>query len=98
MDCNIALVRMLGYESKEELLQIAVPQVFVDSAERREQVRNLQQSAAIRCQEVRLRRKDGSVVICLDTARAICDDSGELVRLLITRIRPSFRLSRRSEE
>ena len=81
VDCNIALVRMLGYESKEELLQIAVPQLFVDSAERREQVRNLQQSAAIRCQEVRLRRKDGSVVICLDTARAICDDTGKLVRL-----------------
>ena len=81
LDCNIALVRMLGYDNKEELLQIAVPQVFVDSAERRDQVTNLQQSAAVRCQEVRLKRKDGGVVICLDTARAICDDHGRLVRL-----------------
>jgi len=81
LDCNIALVRMLGYDSKEELLQIAVPQLFVDSAARREQVRTLQQTAALRCQEVRLKRKDGSIVICLDTSRAICDDHGGLLRL-----------------
>ncbi|MBZ5566896.1 MAG: PAS domain S-box protein [Acidobacteriia bacterium] len=81
LDCNMALVRMLGYDTKEELLAIPVPQLFLDSSERREQVRVLEQSAALRCQEVRLKRKDGSIAICLDTARAICDDSGKLVRL-----------------
>src|SRR5512147_259673 len=38
VDCNIALVRMLGYERKEELLQIAVPELFVDAVERQQQV------------------------------------------------------------
>ena len=30
---------------------------------------------------LRLKRKDGSIVICLDTSRAICDDHGGLLRL-----------------
>ena len=81
LDCNMALVRMLGYDTKEELLAIPVPQLFLDASERREQVRILEQSAALRCQEVRLKRKDGSILICLETARAICDSSGKLVRL-----------------
>jgi two-component system NtrC family sensor kinase len=81
LDCNLALVRMLGYDSKEELLQVSVPQLFLDSSERREQVRALEQSATLRCCEVRLQRKDGGIVICLDTARGICDNSGKLVRL-----------------
>ncbi len=81
LDCNMALVRMLGYESKQELLQIEQSQLFADPAARRDQVRQLQQSAAIRSQEVRLKGKDGRCVICLDTARAIFDDHGSLLRL-----------------
>jgi two-component system NtrC family sensor kinase len=81
LDCNMALVRMLGYETKEALLAVPVRDLFVDSSQRDEQVRMLQQSTALRCQEVRLRRKDGGEVICLDTSRAICEDQGRLVRL-----------------
>ncbi len=81
LDCNMALVRMLAYDTKEELLGVPVPAIFVDASERDEQVRTLQQSATIRCQEVHLKRKDGMQVTCLDTSRAICDEGGRLVRL-----------------
>src|SRR6266481_4194055 len=35
LDANPALVRMLGYDSKEELLKRQVPEIFVDRAERK---------------------------------------------------------------
>ncbi|MGI9102841.1 MAG: PAS domain S-box protein [Terriglobales bacterium] len=81
LDCNLALARMLGYESKEELMGVPVPSLFVNAAERVEQIKHLEQTAALRCCEVRLRRKDGGTVICLDTSRAILDGKGKVTRL-----------------
>jgi PAS domain S-box-containing protein len=81
LDCNMALVRMLGYSSKEELLGVPATELYVDTAERGRQIRLLQQTMALRSQESRLYHKNGSMVICLDTARAICDGQGNLVRL-----------------
>ncbi len=81
LDCNMALVRMLGYETKQELLGVSVPDLFVTASDRQGQVKLLEQSSGVRCQEVRLKRKDGGAVICLDTARAIFDEGGKLVRL-----------------
>lgn len=79
-DCNEALVRMLGYGTKEELLQVPVPNLYVDPEQRLEQMRELERSVVLRCRELRLRRKDGSTVICLDSVRAILDPTGRPVQ------------------
>ncbi len=80
LDCNQALVRMLGYSSKEELLAVPVQEHYCDGGERAGNLRHLERSAAVRHRELKLRRKDGRMLVCLDTARAIFDTSGQAIR------------------
>ncbi|MEK6569153.1 MAG: PAS domain S-box protein, partial [candidate division NC10 bacterium] len=80
LDANPSLVRMLGYESKEELLGVNVHSLFLDPSQRSAELLALERSGAIEDCEIVLRRKDGSQIICLDSSTAIRDSSGEIVR------------------
>ncbi len=80
VDVNPALVRMLGYGSKEELLKIRVPEIFVDRAERKTVQDEVDRQPLIQGREITLVRKDGTSVVCLNTAAAVRDNSGRVVR------------------
>jgi len=80
LDTNPALVRMLGYESKEELLGVNVDDLFLDPQERASELFALEKSDSLEDREIVLQRKDGSQIICLDSATAIRDSSGQIVR------------------
>ncbi len=80
VDANPALVRMLGYHSKEELLKIPVPEIFVDRAERKSIRDQVDRQPMIQGREVTLIRKDGTSVVCLNTAAAVRDNSGRILR------------------
>jgi PAS domain S-box-containing protein len=80
LDVNPAAVRMLGYESKEELLKQPVDRHFVGSAERAALLEELQRSGSVRDRELTLRRKDGSFIRVLNSSVAIRDAAGEFVR------------------
>jgi PAS domain S-box-containing protein len=79
LDANTALVNMLGYETKEELLALPASQLSFHGQEaalgKTEKGTN-----GIRAREIRLRRKDGSAAIFLDTSRAILDGYGNAIR------------------
>ena len=80
LDVNPALVRMLGFDSKEEVLKRRVPEIFVDQAERK-MVRDLvDRQPMIQGREITLIRKDGTSIVCLNTAAAVRDNSGRVVR------------------
>lgn len=79
LDCNNALVRMLGYGSKEELLRTPAQELYPNPGDRPAVLRGLEQNRTVR-QEIRLRRKDGQSIICLNTGRAVTDGSGNVVR------------------
>src|SRR5258705_9337307 len=57
VDVNPALVRMLGYGSKEELLKIRVPEIFVDRAERKTVQDEVDRQPLIQGREITLVRK-----------------------------------------
>jgi len=62
LEVNSALVRMLGYSSKEELLQVDIPhELYFTPEERERAVQRLQKSPG-EVSIYRLRRKDGSEV------------------------------------
>src|SRR5882762_9999143 len=77
---GVVLVRMLGYGSKEELLKIRVPEIFVDRAERKTVQDEVDRQPLIQGREITLVRKDGTSVVCLNTAAAVRDNSGRVVR------------------
>jgi PAS domain S-box-containing protein len=80
IDCNLALARMLGYDSKEELMGVPVPDHYVDKEQRVRERREMEQSAAIRQHEIKLKKRDGTHITVLDSSRAVFDDVGRAVR------------------
>ncbi|MGB7846526.1 MAG: PAS domain S-box protein [Candidatus Acidiferrum sp.] len=80
LEVNPALVRMLGYESKQELLEKKVSEVFVDEEQRNSLAREVRRQPSPQGREITLSRKDGQPIVCLNTATAVRDTAGKIVR------------------
>jgi PAS domain S-box-containing protein len=80
VDVNPALVRMLGYDSKEEVLKRRVPEIFVDREERKIVKDEIERQPMIQGKEITLIRRDGTSIVCLNTAAAVRDNSGRVLR------------------
>jgi PAS domain S-box-containing protein len=81
LDCNQALVRMLGYSSREELLAVDITRDLYLSPEQRAQaLRQMEPQDYIREFEVTLRRKDRAPVHVQETSFAIRDHAGSVIQ------------------
>jgi len=80
LDVNPAFVKMLGYGSKDELLAIPAGEIGTEGADESVLGRGKDDGGATRMRELRLRRKDRSVAICMDASRAVWDGSGNIMR------------------
>jgi PAS domain S-box-containing protein len=80
LDANPALVRMLGYDSKEDLLKRQVAEILVDRDERKLLKEQVERQAMLQGREITLVRKDGTSIVCLNTAAAVRDNRGAVVR------------------
>ena len=80
LDGNPALVRMLGYDSKAELLSRKVEEILIDRSERKLLKDQVERQTSMQGREITLIRKDGTSIICLNTAAAVRDPSGQVVR------------------
>jgi len=79
LEVNPALVTILGYENKEELLNLPPAQLNVDASEQPVLGRVGSQSGSTRTREIRLKRKDGGIVVCVDTSTGVMHE-GRIVR------------------
>ncbi len=79
LDANPALVSMLGYSEKSELLTVE-PAAF--NFDRGQPVlgRAIDDRGGLRTREIKLRRKDGTAAIVMDSSRAVWDTSGNIIR------------------
>ena len=80
LDANPALVRMLGYANKEELLKLSVPEIYMDRQERAALLAEIDEMGRLRSREITLRRLDGTPILCLDTCSVVRDPSGQILR------------------
>jgi PAS domain S-box-containing protein len=80
LDANPALVRMLGYDSKEELLSHSLADVLPDAQQRRLLRHEVDSEPMLQGRELTLIRKDGQPIICLNTAAVVRDTSGRVLR------------------
>jgi PAS domain S-box-containing protein len=80
LEVNPALVKMLGYDSKEELLSKRVSEFVADEEQRSALIRDINRQPSPEGRELTLRRKDGQLIYCLNTATAVRDTSGKVIR------------------
>jgi PAS domain S-box-containing protein len=102
LDVNPALVAMLGYSGKDELFSLPPTGLNADDDPAPVLGRTGSQSENTRTREVRLKKKDGSIAVCVDTSTGVMD-AGRIVRYQgtlvdVTEKRAMERQLRRQEE
>jgi PAS domain S-box-containing protein len=81
VEVNDALVRILGYGSREEVVQLDIPTEVYFSPRRREELAEMfAREGGLRNQEEIFRRKDGSPVHVFINCFAVRDTSGAIVQ------------------
>ena len=80
LDANPALVKILGYATKEELLALDPVKLNVDPAEEPVLGRAPDDRGGVRAREIMLRKKDGTPAVFLESSRAVWDAAGKLIR------------------
>jgi len=80
LDGNAALVQVLGYESKEDLLALDPRALNSDPNQNPVLGRTADDQGGVRTREIMLRRKNGTLGVFLDTSRAVWDAGGKIVR------------------
>lgn len=73
ISANPALVALLGYDSVAELMAIrAVSDLWVNPEERDELVKTIKIKQSVVNAEIRLKRKDGTQIVALESAYVVC--------------------------
>jgi two-component system NtrC family sensor kinase len=81
VEINDALVRILGYDSRDEVLRLDIPtQVYFSPQRRQELAERLKQTGEMHNHEEMLRRKDGSPVHVFMNCYAMRDIAGNVVQ------------------
>jgi PAS domain S-box-containing protein len=79
LDANPALVSMLGYAEKGALLATEPAALNFDPGQP-VLGRAMDDRGGVRTREIKLRRKDGTAAVFLDSSRAVWDTSGNIIR------------------
>ncbi len=83
IEVNDALVRMLGYDSCEELLEIDIESDLYALPDDRDAFKEkIEKDIVIEDHETRLRKKDGKHIVCLESSYGRRDESGRIVEYL----------------
>jgi len=80
VDCNCALLEMLGYSNKEEFLKIEIAEdLYVHPEDRQNFQRLVEKHGFVKDLEVEFKKKEGEKITVLLTARAKQDGEGKVI-------------------
>jgi PAS domain S-box-containing protein len=79
LDANPALVSMLGYTDKSELIAVETAALNFEP-DKPVLGRAVDDRGGIRTREIKLKRKNGTPAVFLDSSRAVWDTSGKIIR------------------
>ncbi len=78
LDFNDALMRIFGYEYREELLAIDIATIYVTPSDRERLKKLLQEHGTVADFEFEIRRKDGEVRTLMESSIAVRDAAGSM--------------------
>jgi len=78
LDCNEAMVDMLGYESRGDLISRPAPDLYFAPADRRDFLRRLRKNGKLVNTECRLKRRDGTAIHVLENVNLLPDETGKM--------------------
>jgi sigma-B regulation protein RsbU (phosphoserine phosphatase) len=76
-EVNSAFARMMGYSSKEELLEKDVNQIYQNPKDRLKFSQKISRNGTVNHEEIHLKKKDGTPIIVSVTAIAVRDKTGK---------------------
>lgn len=79
IEVNPALVKMLGYENKDELLTKDVAQLYRNPEDRHKFSEKISRDGYVKHEELILQIKNGTPIIVSETAIAVRDEKGEII-------------------
>ena len=80
LDCNQALLEMLGYSTKEEFLSIDIAQgLYVNPEDRKIFQERIEKNGYVKDMEVEFKKKNGDKITVLLTGHPIKNEKGEIV-------------------
>ena len=78
VDANSAMLELFGY-SREELLALNAADIYTSATERARYQKEIEKLGSVRQHEVKLKRKDGTILDCLKTATVQRADDGTII-------------------
>ncbi|MCP2520165.1 PAS domain S-box protein [Candidatus Aminicenantes bacterium AC-335-K20] len=78
IEVNKALIEILGYKNKKELLKIKIKDLYRNANNRKNFIAKLRKYGYVENEEIWLKKKDGTPILCSDTAVAIFDKKGKI--------------------
>jgi PAS domain S-box-containing protein len=80
LECNQALLDMLGYTDKKDLLRIDIArEIYANPKDRETFVERINREGFVKDMEVEFKKKDGEKITVLLTGHPIKDEAGEIV-------------------
>jgi PAS domain S-box-containing protein len=104
LDFNDALMRMLGYERRDELLSADISSIYVSPSDRDRLKKLLHEHGSVADFEFEIRRKDGEVRTVMESSIAVRDSAGNVTAFqgflldITDRIRAEQEIRRRNRE
>jgi PAS domain S-box-containing protein len=81
LDANPALIRMLGYQTKEELQKHNFRDLYVDPSQRDELVRQVIENGSVQDMDIVYQRENGTHLHCLASGFVVRDSFGRTIRI-----------------
>ena len=79
IEINNAMLKIFGYQNRKELFSKNVSDLYKDSVARAKLDEELHEKGFIENEELKLRKKDGTSIICSVSATAVKDDKGKVI-------------------
>ncbi len=80
-DCNRAFARMLGYNDVQEMLGYSVKELFWSPESLERIIERIREKREIRNEQVKLRRRDGAMLIAQLSCKGTFNEEGKLVHV-----------------